>query len=156
MTLTAALTLEIMDVRHLHGGLRQTCRSHTYQDGWMRLMLDNYRRGWTYDTDWEQVPLKYPTGHAIIARIDQEFAGWAIIRHQPEGHSDFSVWTKAKFRGQRVATNLLLMAHDNFGVLDTYPHDFKSTKFYGKHEDLVVPFYTNSWNSEQFAERDVF
>jgi hypothetical protein len=157
-----SMTIEIMDVMDLRGELLKTCKSHSFRsDGWMQDCVTNLKRGYAINLIGDKVGLKYPTAHVLIARIDDEFAGWGLSRHHiRNGKSDISIWTKAQFRGKGIATDILYHAWNNYGDVDkplsAFPHDDKSYAFYKKHEDLVKIHHTSNWKTSTFKRWDVY
>ncbi len=129
----------------------------------------------------EKIPVVYSKGHALIARNEEgKIIGWALVRHPSKRikikyrdwdmdersfvtkyayggrRSDFMVYVKGLYRKQRVARTLLLVAYNNFGRMDAYPHDKKSRGFYERNKRLVTPYDTNKFSNAHFKSREVF
>lgn len=132
----------------------------------------------------ERVDISYHRAHALVARDEGgKFLGWAMVRHPKrvikvrdrvwEGASfgargsvkkmryggrrpDFMVYVNRSHRKKRVARQLLLVAYNNFGKLDAYPHDEPSSKFYARNKRFAIPVNTRRFSTAQFRAREIF
>ncbi len=137
---------------------------------------------WVYDGEdgrvvTKRVPLNYCRAHALIARDeDGKFLGWAMVRHplkevraqvadwEKRSHKyeyggrrpDFMVYINKRGRRKRVARSLLLIAFNNWGRVDTYPHDDASDRFYEKNAQFVQAHDTGDFTNAKFKTREVF
>ncbi len=128
---------------------------------------------------WKQ-ELNYSRAHALIARDeDGQFLGWALVRHPRKivkakvsewekehygvgqyeyggRRSDFMVYVKRQHRKKRVARTLLLIAYNNFGRVDVYPHDLKSERFYERNARFVTAHDTRRFTNAKYKTREVY
>ena len=122
----------------------------------------------------EGYELSYSKAHVLLAwSEDGTLMGWALVRHPQRRlaikipwnpwrkayggrRSDFNVYVKSKFRQRGVAKDLLLVAYNNFGRLDAYPHDKQSCSFYSKMKKFVTANVTNGWRTPEFHAREIF
>lgn len=169
------MIIETHDLRHLDADLlRLLTRRFAFSDGWMRPVVRTLLKG-TH----EGRPLLYSRGYAHVAYEDDNPTplGWAITRVPErvvkrklrtlitrEGctynnisagrRPDFMVFVDKKHRKKKIARKLLLVAYNNHGKMDVYPHDERSDSFFSGAGKMVVQH--NPWYMKEFELREIW
>lgn len=165
--------------------LKRLIDKYSYGDeGWLKGTLYSTLKGvwpaYMSEGGKPERPLSYSKAHALIARDDGgKILGWAFVRHPQKRtkipkkvfcgeqqkfldkfayagrRSDFMVYVSPKSRKQRVAQSLLLVAYNNFGRVDVYPHDLHSRKFFNKMSKYVTAYTSHNLKTADFEAREI-
>lgn len=174
--------VEVRDLRSLEPGLLRELKRHTFgEEGWMCSSVDQILRG--YAAEWPDYNISYARGHALIARDENnKIMGWGLVRHPRRRlaikdysynfalhkmvwngryiyagrRSDFMVYVRESHRRRGLARLCLLVAYNNFGRVDVYPHDTASDRFYERNSKFVTAYNTSRFGTAQFDSREIF
>lgn len=167
------MTIQNYDIKRVDPVLLRKLRNCSFgETGWMMGCVKQIRKGYWWDVGlgFEDVPVKYNRGRALVIFEGTRVIAWALVRIPAERfyvrgktgsavggiRPDFMVHVNERYRRRGLARKLLVAAYNAYGRLDVYPHDTQSKHFFRRNARFCVHQDTrHGWSSARYLSREI-